>query len=163
MSGEDEFASVMRILDGPMCIVTTAAVGEPAGCLVGFSSQVSIDPARFIIGISNKNHTHEAVMRAERVIVHVISTAEFPLAKLFGEQTEDRTDKFSRCSWEPGPGGVPLLTEAPAWFSGLIHQRIPLGDHLGVVIDVDAAEVRRQDAESLRLTGVDALEPGHEA
>ncbi|MFE2251449.1 flavin reductase, partial [Streptomyces lavendulae] len=41
-------------LDGPVYVVAVAvAVGaERAGCLVGFASQCSIDPPRFIVWLS---------------------------------------------------------------------------------------------------------------
>lgn len=38
----------MAELDYPMLIVTTRSGGELDGCLVGFSTQCSIDPARFL-------------------------------------------------------------------------------------------------------------------
>src|SRR4051794_41781759 len=44
-------------LDYPMFIVTVAAGGERAGCLVGFATQCSINPPRFLVCLSDKNRT----------------------------------------------------------------------------------------------------------
>jgi len=52
------FAALVAQLNYPMFVVTTAAGGKRAGCLVGFTSQVSILPRRFLVGLSNKNYTY---------------------------------------------------------------------------------------------------------
>ena len=50
----DAFEGVVGELEYPMFIVTArAADGEPLGCLVGFTTQASIDPPRFIACLSH--------------------------------------------------------------------------------------------------------------
>jgi flavin reductase (DIM6/NTAB) family NADH-FMN oxidoreductase RutF len=51
------FAELVSQLDYAMFIVTTAADDERAWCLVGFASQASIHPPRFLVGLSDKNRT----------------------------------------------------------------------------------------------------------
>ena len=46
------FNALASELDYPMFVVTTAAGGAPAGCLVGFATQCSIDPPRFLVCLS---------------------------------------------------------------------------------------------------------------
>ena len=53
----------VSLLDYPMFVVTTRAGDEPAGCLVGFASQVSIRPPRFLVGLSKRNHTYRVARR----------------------------------------------------------------------------------------------------
>ena len=48
------FEDLVGDLEYPMFIVTAPG---PLGCLVGFTTQASIDPARFIICLSHKNRT----------------------------------------------------------------------------------------------------------
>ena len=48
------FNELMSVLDYPMLIVTARAGDERDGCLVGFATQASIDPPRFLVGISDK-------------------------------------------------------------------------------------------------------------
>jgi hypothetical protein len=50
----------MSLLDHPMVVVTTRAGNERAGCLVGFATQVSIGPPRFLVGLSKRNRTYRA-------------------------------------------------------------------------------------------------------
>ena len=54
----EAFEKLVSMLDYPMYVVTTRAGDQRAGCLVGFTSQVSIGPPRFLVGLSDKNHTY---------------------------------------------------------------------------------------------------------
>jgi flavin reductase (DIM6/NTAB) family NADH-FMN oxidoreductase RutF len=157
------FHDVTEVLDYPMFVVTTAHDGTAAGCLVGFATQTSIDPPRFLVGLSIKNHTHRVALDASRLVVHLLDSESADLARLFGETTGDDVDKFTKCSWQVGVDDVPVLDESPAWFSGVVRERIAAGDHTGFLIDVDGGEVRRQPARLLRLSDVAGFDPGHEA
>src|SRR3954464_5097300 len=106
-------------LDYPMFIVTAAAGGERAGCLVGFATQCSIDPPRFLACMSDKNRTTRLADEggAEAMVVHLVPERAQHIVELFGGETGDETDKFSRCEWTAGPEGIPLLSDCPSWFA----------------------------------------------
>ncbi|MHB1539220.1 MAG: flavin reductase [Solirubrobacteraceae bacterium] len=53
-----------------MAIVTAAADGERSGCLVGFATQCSIEPRRFLVCISVLNRTFEIAQRSNALAVH---------------------------------------------------------------------------------------------
>ncbi len=53
------FARLVATLDYPLYVVTTAVNNEPTGCLIGFATQCSIHPPRFLACISKKNHTFQ--------------------------------------------------------------------------------------------------------
>src|SRR4051794_7928471 len=59
-------------LDYPMFIVTAAARGERAGCLVGFATQCSINPPRFLLCLSDKNRTYRVAQHAQILVVHLV-------------------------------------------------------------------------------------------
>jgi flavin reductase (DIM6/NTAB) family NADH-FMN oxidoreductase RutF len=160
MSG---LADVALLLDPPMYVVTTIGDGERSGCLVGFATQVSVKPGRYLIGLSDKNHTYRVAQHADRLAVHALGRDRHDLAELFGSHTGDDIDKFTRCRWSEGPDGVPVLDEAAAWFSGPILERYRLGDHVGHLIEPDSGEVRDGEAELLRFDDVRDLDPGHDA
>lgn len=159
-----DFDAVTGLLDYPMFVVTTAAPdGRAAGCLVGFATQASIDPPRFLVGLSEKNYTYRVAQDAPRLVVHVLDASSLELARLFGERTGDDVDKFTRCSWQPGPDGVPVLDGAAAWFSGPVLERMRVGDHIAFLIDIDAAEVRREPERLVGLSDTTDFQPGHDA
>jgi flavin reductase (DIM6/NTAB) family NADH-FMN oxidoreductase RutF len=143
--------------------VTTQADGDPSGCLVGFATQISIHPARFLAGMSKTNHTCAVAARSEYLAVHVLARSHVGLARLFGGQTGDLVDKFDHCSWRTGPQGMPILDDAPAWFVGKTLQRIDLGDHIGYVLAPVTGAVVERSAHLVSFADVADLKPGHEA
>jgi flavin reductase (DIM6/NTAB) family NADH-FMN oxidoreductase RutF len=160
-SGHSEFNRLMSLLDYPLFIVTTAAEGERAGCLIGFGSQVSIRPPRFLACLSVKNHTYRVATRAGVLVVHLVPADAEQLAGLFGGETGDEVDKFAQCEWEPGPDGVPVLTELENWFAGRILSRSDLGDHCGFLLEPIEGEARRSE-EQFTFRRARWIEPGHE-
>ena len=164
MGGIAGFDSIVGRLDYPMFIVTTAAGGERAGCLVGFAAQGSIDPPRFVVGVSDKNRTCRVLSGAEAMAVHLVPADGEEIARLFGGSTGDEVDKFERCSWRPGPQGLPLLDDCPSWFAGRILERVRLGDHVGHLIEAFAAE-DPEDAprDWFPFSRAKKIDPGHEA
>lgn len=159
-STAETFTRIAADLDYPMFIVTTAADGQTAGCLVGFATQCSIDPARFLVCVSERNHTYRVAARARILAVHVIGADQLELARLFGAQTEDDIDKFARCRWRPGPDGVPVLEDCERWFAGEILERHRLGDHVGFLLD-PVAGAHHGPGGLLWFQQVKDLEPGH--
>jgi len=155
--------AVVAAANYPVFVVTTCAGDELAGCLVGFSSQISIDPLRFLVGVSKENHTFRVAMRAQRLAVHLLGREQVSLAALFGGATEDDIDKFARCRWRAGPDGVPILSEAAGWFGGTIIERHDFGDHMGMLLAPDAGAAPAGGVESLRFSAVDDVRPGHPA
>lgn len=162
MSATDTFIAMTGRLDVPMLLVTTAADGQRAGCLVGFSTQCSIDPPRFIVCLSDENRTQQVATRAEALAVHFLPAGADGLAQLFGAQTGDEIDKFTRCRWHPGPLGLPIIDGCGRWFAGRIVERQTLGDHVAFVLDVVAAS-DDGGSDHLTFSEVKHLEPGHDA
>ena len=159
---EQTFQRLVAQLDYPMFIATVAAGGERAGCLVGFATQCSIHPPRFLAGISDKNRTFRVARDAEVMAIHVVPEGASELAELFGGETGDEVDKFARCAWQAGPAGTPLLDDCPNRFVGRILERVELGDHTGMVLDPFLAEVVEQE-EPLGFDRAKRIDPGHEA
>jgi flavin reductase (DIM6/NTAB) family NADH-FMN oxidoreductase RutF len=174
---DEPFGALLTALDGPVLIVTTrAGDGDDArtsGCLVGFAAQCSIHPPRHLVCLSKANHTFGVAAEATFLVVHAVPRAALDVARLFAEETGDEIDKFERCAWHVGPGGVPVLDDCPAWYAGRVLERVDLGDHVGHLLEpvaVSAALVVAAEAgeeldpdELLHLRDVLDLEPGHDA
>jgi flavin reductase (DIM6/NTAB) family NADH-FMN oxidoreductase RutF len=158
----DGFAPWADRLDPQMYVVTAVDGSERSGCLVGFTTQCSMEPPRMLVCLSRLNHTHEVAARAELLAVHALDSDQHPLAELFGGETGDEVDKFDRCAWRPGPAGVPLLPGCPRTLVGRILQRIPLGDHTGHLLEPIAVLTAPGDSD-LTLQQVEDVQPGHDA
>lgn len=157
------FHDLTAALDYPMFVVTASSDGERSGCLVGFATQVSIDPPRYLVCLSHTNHTYRVAQGCQVLGVHALERHQRPLAELFGTQTGDEIDKFSQCRWEPGPEGVALLVDCPNRFVGRIVHRVDLGDHSGFVLDVIEPAEGDASVEPLMFQQVRDLQPGHGA
>lgn len=162
-SGAEAFESLVGLLDYPMFVVTTRAGDVMSGCLVGFASQTSINPPRFLIGLSKRNFTFRVAQDATHLAVHVVSREHIELARLFGAETGDEINKFDRCTWHSGPDGLPILDDAGAWFVGRILNRFEVGDHVGHVLDPIAGRAPGEFTDFVTFADVRDLTPGHEA
>lgn len=160
---DESFQRLVAMLDYTMFVVTTAADGHASGCLVGFATQASLQPPRFLVGVSERNHTFGVAARSDHLAVHVLSRRDIELARLFGGRTGDDIDKFERCSWHSGPAGMPILDDAPAWFVGKTLSRIELGDHLGYLLEPIAGYAPPHTGGLLAFSDVDDIEAGHGA
>jgi flavin reductase (DIM6/NTAB) family NADH-FMN oxidoreductase RutF len=157
------FESLAAGLDYPMFVATTIAAGERSGCLVGFATQCSIDPARFLVCVSDKNRTHRVLERgAQAMAVHVVPADAGDLVELFGGETGDEQDKFDQCDWHEGPLALPLLDRCASWFAGPIVDRVALGDHVGYVVEPSHARAD-YDGPVFPFSWAKEVEPGHEA
>lgn len=157
------FEDLVALLDGPMFVVTTSVGGLRAGCLVGFATQVSIEPPRFLVALSKRNRTFRIATQCSFLAVHVFDERSMDVVELFGGQTGDRIDKFSRCSWHRGAHDMPILDEAAGWFLGRIIERLDLGDHVGHLLEpIDGVAPHAPDP-LVSLFDVRDMEPGHQA
>jgi flavin reductase (DIM6/NTAB) family NADH-FMN oxidoreductase RutF len=148
-------------LDTAMVIVTAAAQGQRAGCLVGFHCQSSMDPPRWSFWLSKANHTYRVGLHASSFAMHFLDEQQKDYAERFGSLSGEDTDKFEGVRWRPGEDGVPLLSD----FTNRVElRRVALlddgGDHVCVTGAVHA--VTAVDGfEPLRLSQVLHLRPGH--
>lgn len=158
----DDVDAFMSRLNPDMCVVTAVAGAERSGCLVGFSSQCSIDPVRYVVWISKANHTYGVARAADCLAVHLLTREQHATAALFGGETGDRTDKFAEVPWKEGYGGSVVLEEVAAWFVGTVEDRVDGGDHVGFVLrPVQWRD--RTHGPLLRLADAMDITPGHPA
>src|ERR1700749_2244015 len=154
----DAFEAIVGELEYPMFIVTAPG---PLGCLVGFTTQASIDPPPFPAGPSPPNHTYRRGRAASHLGVHAVPADAGDLAELFGGETGDEVDKFARVAWHEGPEGVPVLDRCANWFAGRVLTRLDAGDHDLFLLEPLAAEAAAE--AEFTFHRAKRIEPGHAA
>jgi flavin reductase (DIM6/NTAB) family NADH-FMN oxidoreductase RutF len=160
----DAITTLVSRADPPLYVVTTAVGADRAGCVVGFATQASIDPVRFLVAISTANRTWRVARSATHLAVHLFGRERLDLITLFGGETGDDLDKFAQCAWSLGPAGMPVLDRATAWFVGIILERFHFGDHVGHLLEPIGGDVGTPVGEDVvTLRDGDTLEPGHPA
>ena len=157
------FGDMSDLLDTPMIIVTAFDGERRAGCLVGFWTQCSIDPPRYLVCISKANHTSGVAAGSEVLAVHLVPDDRFDLAELFGGQTGDQVDKLARCEWTPGPAGVPILAGCPDWFAGRELGRMDGGDHDAIVLEPVDLSAGEPEGPFVHYRRARQITPGHPA
>jgi hypothetical protein len=155
--GVDSFTTS---IEASLFVVTcTASDGEMSGCLVGFVTQCSIAPPRFLVCLSNENHTYSVASRSTSLAVHLLEEGQKDLAALFAEQTGDMVDKFQRCRWRRGSTGSPLLDDCSSWMEGSIGDRFDVGDHQAQLVLPLVAQGRL--VSPMTLHNAPSFHPGH--
>ena len=159
----DAFDDLMTGLDSAMIVVTACDGRERAGCLVGFHSQCSIEPARYAVWLSKANHTYLVALRSTHLVVHFLAEHDRELAERFGGETGDEVDKFAGVEWTPGPDGVPMLTACP---NRIVVRRTVLldetSDHACVMTEPIEISVT-PGFVPLRYASVRDIDAGHDA
>lgn len=157
------FDTLMESVDTPLVVVTTAAEGTLAGCVVGFHSQSSIEDEGYSFWLSKANHTYRTSLRSSHFAVHFLTTQHLDLAERFGTHTSEETDKFAGLDVDLDDHGVPVIRGCP---HRLLLDRIAVlddgGDHVCVTTRVRAAE-SSGPFTPLRLSDAAHFEPGHDA
>jgi flavin reductase (DIM6/NTAB) family NADH-FMN oxidoreductase RutF len=107
--------------------VITAHGDAPVGFTATSLASVSIDPPLLSFGISVTASSWPAVSQAGHVGVHILGEHQRELAVTFARSGADRFATPTR--WRPGPEGVPVLGDVPAWLVCRVVARVPAGDH----------------------------------
>lgn len=157
----ETFLSIAGSIDYPILIMTASDGERRAGCVVGFATQSSFHPPRFLACLSRANRTLRLAAEVDALAVHLVPREAVALVELFGAETGDDVDKFERCAWTPGPRGLPILDACPSWFAGDVRARFDLGDHVGYLLAPFAAVF--EDGEWVGVHEVRHVEPGHPA
>jgi len=159
-AGTEPFEAIMGGLELPSYVVTTAAGGERAGCLVGFATRCSIDPPRFGVWLSKLNRTYRVAQAGNTLVVHLLRAGDGDLAQRFGGDTGDEVDKFTDIDWHPGPDECPVI-ERLDWFAGSIVDRVDTGDHVAFVVAPHGGRCGRSTTDQLPSSDVGDIEAGH--
>ncbi len=162
MADRTVFDRLIESTDPAMLIVTAADPRRRAGCLVGFSAQVSIVPERHMVMLSKENHTFAVAQESPVLVVHVLREGDHDLAERFGGTTGDQIDKFDGLELIDGPGGVPVIAGLD-WFAGRVLRQFDCGDHVGFLLAPHDGSAVRADEAPLVMRDAEDIEPGHPA
>jgi flavin reductase (DIM6/NTAB) family NADH-FMN oxidoreductase RutF len=113
-----------------VAFVTAAPDGAPAGLIVNSLASVSLEPPLVSFCPARRSLTWSRMRRTRRFGVNVLGRQHERFARRAAPAGADR---FAGLDWEPGRGGVPLVTDALASLECEIVAEHPAGDHWIVV------------------------------
>jgi flavin reductase (DIM6/NTAB) family NADH-FMN oxidoreductase RutF len=122
-----------------VAFITAVPEGEPAGLIVNSLTSVSLEPPLLGFCPSRSSLTWARMRRTGRFVVNVLARHHEQFAR---HAAPAGADRFAGLDWEPGRGGVPLLTDALAQLECEIVAEHPAGDHWIVLGQVDDLHTR---------------------
>ncbi|HUO70698.1 MAG TPA: flavin reductase family protein [Solirubrobacteraceae bacterium] len=117
-----------------VAFVTAAPGGTPEGLIVNSLTSVSLEPPLVAFCPARRSLTWQRMRRTGRFGVSVLARQHEAFAR---RATPAGADRLTGIDWEPGRGGVPLLTGALVTLECEIVAEHPAGDHWIVVGLVD--------------------------
>ncbi len=143
-----------------VAVVTTSLDGTPHGMTVNSLTSVSLDPPLLLVCMTTGARSTEAITRAGRFAVNILSARQEQLALRFARRGEDH---FAGLEITCGRHRVPVIPDAFAHLECDVERHFPAGDHVVVIGEVRSACQR--DGEPLAFLGGkfgDIVDRGHE-
>ncbi|MBW3563765.1 MAG: flavin reductase family protein [Acidobacteria bacterium] len=127
-----------RFASGVTVVTTLDADGLPHGLTVSAFCSLSLEPPLVLICIEKGIRSHQALSRASRFVVNILSSEQLDVSSRFASPLEDR---FEGVEWRAGTGGVPVIEGTLANLECTIHSNFEGGDHTIFVGRVESLSV----------------------
>ncbi len=121
---------------GVTIVTAVAPDGSPIGLTANSFTSVSLDPPLLLVCIANSAGSADVLRYADCFGVNVLQIGQQPTSNRFAGKGEDR---FAATPWEPGEGGVPVLSGSLASFECKRFSVNDGGDHFILVGEVTRA------------------------
>ena len=123
--------------------------GSPLGMAVSSFTSVSLEPPMVAVCMQLSSRTWPRLRELPRLGLSVLGANQEPLCRALAGPEEDR---FTGCSWETGEDGAVFLHGAVTWYSCILRDEVPAGDHSIALLEVDRLWTQ-QAAEPLVFHG----------
>jgi len=87
-----------------------------------------------------------AIEQTEHVLVHLLGVRNRAVAETLSSTSEQR---FAGDHWAPGPMGLPLLNDVPAWMLCRIVGRYPIEQSATIVVRIEDGALGTPDVPLL--------------
>ncbi len=132
------FKGAFRRYPAGVSIITGLSCENPVGILVSSLTSVSAEPAIVGLSISDLSQAGQAVLRSERVVVHLLAGPDQELAEAFAMKPRPPID------WRRDALGRPVLATHGARLGGRIRHTTHAGT--ATLVSVDIEDVTPADA-----------------
>ena len=118
--------------------------GKDNACIVNTVMQVTQNPIRLLVSVSNQNLTHDMIKNTGKLTVSVLTEkTPFAVYSHFGYQSGKKVDKFddfedvTRCA----NGCFRLNRNSSAYFCGTVSESFTLDTHTMFLVEVTDADI----------------------
>jgi flavin reductase ActVB len=131
-------AGMSRFASGVTIITTRDSGGAPAGFTASSFTSLSLDPPLVLFCLDRESYCFDAFYGAENFGVNILSSEQQSLSKRFSRRGGD---KFEGLALLETKTGVPLLQGCLVNMECRVTERLPGGDHLIFLGEVQHVEI----------------------
>lgn len=121
----DEFKSAFRNHPGGVAVVTADAGNGPVGLTATSVVSANVEPNILAFSVSEFSSSTPTILKANTVVVHLLSAEQVNIAKLCATSGIDRFADTSQ--WARLESGEPYFPSVHAWIRGRIVNRMDVG------------------------------------
>ncbi|MBL7491460.1 flavin reductase family protein [Frankia sp. AgB1.9] len=126
-----------------VAVVTCVGAAGPVGFTATSVASLSAAPPLLSLSLAVTSSSAPAVLEADTLIIHLLSSGHEEIARRFATRGIDRFAAPTR--WETLPTGEPLLSDVAVWLRARIEHRIVAGESYLVVAEVIDCQIDRAD------------------
>lgn len=140
-------AAFRRHAAGVAVITGLTPLGDPVGFTATSLASLAAVPPLATFNMARRSTAWPAVAGVEsgepqHVIIHLLGARNRALAELLAGPHEKR---FVGDHWHPGPVGLPLFNDVPAWMLGRVVERVHVADNAVVVVQIEDGGLGDED------------------
>ncbi len=151
----NNLATVAKLLTHGVYVIAVKDDTREHAFTAAWVMQVSFDPPLLAFSINPQHYSYQILKAGGLCSINVLAHSQLPIAAHFGDSSI--RDKMSGYSWQPAQSGVPVLTEALAYFDCVLSHVTPAGDHEIVVCQIVDAGILN-NGKPMRYSDTDNLD-----
>jgi len=124
-------------------VITLAGAAGPVGFTATSVASLSATPPLLSLSLSATSSCAPAMLTAQTLVVHLLSSDHEGIARRFSTSGVDRFAPPVR--WHTLPTGEPVLSDVAVWLRASIEHRIAAGESYLIVAEVLDSRVDRAD------------------
>ena len=148
-----------RLAAGVSVVTGLTPDGRPVGFTATSLASLAAVPPLATFNMARISSAWPAVEQTDHVLIHILGARNRALAEVMAA---DHDHRFDGDHWAPGPLGLPLLKDVPAWMLGRIVGRYPVHHNAVIVVQIEDGSLVEHD-EAMLYHERDYLRPGDRA
>jgi len=138
MPGSEELRNAYGHFPTGVTALCALCEGRPVGMAASSFMTVSLDPPLVSVCVNNTSRTWLVLNRLSRLGVSVLAESQDRTCRQLAAAVGDR---FAGLEWESAGEGAVFIKGAPVWFDCSIHDRVPAGDHVIVLLRIEGIKI----------------------
>jgi flavin reductase (DIM6/NTAB) family NADH-FMN oxidoreductase RutF len=135
-----------RLAAGVSVVTALHPDGRPAGFTATSLASLAAHPPMATFNMARKASAWPAIEQTDHVLIHLLGVRNREGAETLSLDADER---FEGDHWAPGPLGLPLLNDVPAWLLCRIIGRYPVEESAVVVVRIEDGSLGEPDVPLL--------------